>query len=113
MQVEAMAAAEAVMSEFGLPLMLKSRKDAYDGKGNAVVRTREGLQAAVDGRWGRTEGHPWGTTWAAPLWEAPLRLQAAFERGAGGKRQGTRRLKKQIMMSILDTGCGTKRGLKR
>lgn len=44
-----MAAAEAVVQEFGLPLMLKSRKDAYDGKGNAVVRTPEGLQAAVDG----------------------------------------------------------------
>lgn len=33
--------------EFGYPLMLKSRRFAYDGKGNAVVQSPEGLENAV------------------------------------------------------------------
>lgn len=32
---------------FGFPLMLKSRRLAYDGKGNAVVQSSENLENAV------------------------------------------------------------------
>jgi len=32
----------------GLPLMLKSRKEAYDGKGNFPVKTREDFKAALE-----------------------------------------------------------------
>lgn len=39
--------AEQAGQEFGYPLMLKSRRFAYDGKGNAVVQSPEGLENAV------------------------------------------------------------------
>ena len=39
--------AEQAGREFGYPLMLKSRRFAYDGKGNAVVQSPEGLENAV------------------------------------------------------------------
>ena len=39
--------AEHAGKEFGYPLMLKSRRFAYDGKGNAVVQSSEGLENAV------------------------------------------------------------------
>ena len=32
------------IEEFGLPLMLKSRKEGYDGRGNAVVKTKEDVE---------------------------------------------------------------------
>lgn len=54
--VEDMEAAHAVMEEFGLPLMLKSRKNAYDGKGNAVVRSPEDLEDAVQALGGFDRG---------------------------------------------------------
>lgn len=39
------AAATAVGREFGYPLMLKSKRNAYDGRGNAVVRSAGDLDA--------------------------------------------------------------------
>lgn len=39
--------AEHAGREFGYPLMLKSRRFAYDGKGNAVVQSPLGLENAV------------------------------------------------------------------
>lgn len=41
------AALERAARDFGFPLMLKSKRDAYDGRGNAVARTAEELPAAV------------------------------------------------------------------
>ena len=43
--------AEAVM-DFGLPLLLKARRNAYDGKGNATIRTK----ADVEPAWERLGG---------------------------------------------------------
>jgi len=40
--------AKVVGQRFGYPLMLKTRKDAYDGKGNARVEKEEELDAAFD-----------------------------------------------------------------
>ncbi|CAI5954262.1 unnamed protein product [Closterium sp. NIES-65] len=42
-----MAAAEAAGEEFSYPFMLKSRKNAYDGRGNAVVNSQEDIEQAV------------------------------------------------------------------
>ena len=36
------AAVAAAAAEYGYPVMLKSRRMAYDGRGNAVVRSAEG-----------------------------------------------------------------------
>lgn len=37
----------AVVGKFGLPFMLKSRKDAYDGRGNAVIKNWDDYQQAT------------------------------------------------------------------
>ncbi|CAG9460415.1 unnamed protein product [Pedinophyceae sp. YPF-701] len=42
------AALDEAIERFGLPLMLKAKRMAYDGRGNAVIRDREGAAAAVD-----------------------------------------------------------------
>mgnify|MGYP002404307076 CR=1 FL=1 len=34
----------AAAAEYGYPVMLKSRRLAYDGRGNAVVRTADGTR---------------------------------------------------------------------
>ena len=39
--------AQQAGATFGYPLMLKSRRFAYDGKGNAVVQSPDGLENAV------------------------------------------------------------------
>ncbi|WFC99237.1 phosphoribosylaminoimidazole carboxylase [Malassezia yamatoensis] len=39
---------DAVIQRFGLPLMLKSRTEAYDGKGNYVLRSRDDIPAALE-----------------------------------------------------------------
>ncbi|CAI7809230.1 unnamed protein product, partial [Closterium sp. NIES-54] len=46
-QIPDMAAAEAAGEEFSYPFMLKSRKNAYDGRGNAVVNSQEDIEQAV------------------------------------------------------------------
>ena len=47
LQVSNAEQAEHAGKEFGYPLMLKSRRFAYDGKGNAAVQSPEGLENAV------------------------------------------------------------------
>ena len=39
--------AQQAGAQFGFPLMLKSRRLAYDGKGNAAVQSSENLENAV------------------------------------------------------------------
>ena len=46
-EVPDLAAAVACGERFGYPYMLKARRGAYDGKGNAVVKSREGLEEAA------------------------------------------------------------------
>lgn len=41
------AAIEAAADDFGLPLLLKARKLAYDGRGNAVIERREDIPQAI------------------------------------------------------------------
>jgi phosphoribosylaminoimidazole carboxylase len=65
----------------GFPVMLKSRLGAYDGKGNAVVRSADGVDAA----WRKLGGHK-GQTLYAERW-VPFRKELAVmvARGAGGE----------------------------
>ncbi|WFD02357.1 phosphoribosylaminoimidazole carboxylase [Malassezia obtusa] len=39
---------DAAVQRYGLPLMLKSRTQAYDGKGNFVLQSREDIPAALE-----------------------------------------------------------------
>lgn len=50
------AAAEAAGRTFGFPYMLKSRRLAYDGRGNAVVSSTADLGAAVEALGGFERG---------------------------------------------------------
>lgn len=45
--VDGVEGAEKAADMFGLPLMLKARTQAYDGRGNYVVKTREDVAAGV------------------------------------------------------------------
>nr|ABP68414.1 aminoimidazole ribonucleotide carboxylase [Physcomitrium patens] len=47
MKIDSAEEAEEAGKLFGYPLMLKSRRDAYDGRGNAVVESREALPLAI------------------------------------------------------------------
>ncbi len=52
--VTSQAALLAVGTDFGYPFMLKARWGAYDGKGNAVVKSPEGIQVAFESLGGNT-----------------------------------------------------------
>eukprot|EP00013_Stygamoeba_regulata_P022931 CAMPEP_0177643880 /NCGR_PEP_ID=MMETSP0447-20121125/8385_1 /TAXON_ID=0 /ORGANISM="Stygamoeba regulata, Strain BSH-02190019" /LENGTH=539 /DNA_ID=CAMNT_0019146193 /DNA_START=87 /DNA_END=1706 /DNA_ORIENTATION=+ len=45
--VGSVAELREIAKEFGLPLMLKSRLGAYDGRGNAVIKTMDDIESAV------------------------------------------------------------------
>lgn len=38
-------------ARFGFPIMIKSKRDAYDGRGNAFAKTEEGVEGAVECEW--------------------------------------------------------------
>jgi phosphoribosylaminoimidazole carboxylase (NCAIR synthetase) len=48
-QIEDLESAIKAGQEFGYPLMIKSRRLAYDGRGNAVAKTEEALTSAING----------------------------------------------------------------
>ena len=45
-----MEGAERAGELFGYPLMIKSKRLAYDGRGNAVANSQDGLSSAVTGK---------------------------------------------------------------
>lgn len=47
MQIDNLEGAKRAGDQFGYPLMLKSKRLAYDGRGNAVAKTAEELSSAV------------------------------------------------------------------
>lgn len=49
MQLNNSESAEEAGDLFGYPLMIKSKKLAYDGRGNAVAYSKEELPSAVNG----------------------------------------------------------------
>ncbi|XLT36030.1 hypothetical protein HN873_067322 [Arachis hypogaea] len=56
MQVYDLEGAKKVGELFGYPLMIKSRRLAYDGRGNAVAKTENELPSAVDALGGFSRG---------------------------------------------------------
>lgn len=48
-QIDDLDSAERAGQEFGYPLMIKSRRMAYDGRGNAVAKSEEALTSAING----------------------------------------------------------------
>lgn len=56
MQLDNSESAERAGDLFGYPLMIKSKKLAYDGRGNAVASSREELPSAVDALGGYAHG---------------------------------------------------------
>ena len=57
-------AAVAVGERFGYPFMLKARRGAYDGKGNAVVASRADVEAAARSLGGFETGNLYAERWA-------------------------------------------------
>ncbi|KAJ1409371.1 Pre-ATP-grasp domain superfamily, partial [Sesbania bispinosa] len=56
MQIDDLESAKKVGELFGYPLMIKSRRLAYDGRGNAVAKSEEELPSAVDALGGFDRG---------------------------------------------------------
>lgn len=50
MQIDNLANTEKAGELFGYPLMIKSKRLAYDGRGNAVAHTKEELPSVVAGK---------------------------------------------------------------
>lgn len=48
-QIDNLESAKRAGDLFGYPLMVKSRRLAYDGRGNAVAKSEEDLSSAVNG----------------------------------------------------------------
>ena len=48
-QIDDLEGAKRAGDLFGYPLMLKSKRLAYDGRGNAVAKSEEELASAVNG----------------------------------------------------------------
>jgi len=63
-KVDSRAEGEAAGEAFGFPFMLKSRRGAYDGKGNAVVRSAADLEAAAASLGGWRPGALYAEAWA-------------------------------------------------
>lgn len=47
LQVDTLRSIEEAGEKFGYPLMVKSKRLAYDGRGNAVAKNREELPSVV------------------------------------------------------------------
>ncbi|KAG5575067.1 hypothetical protein H5410_055201 [Solanum commersonii] len=56
MQIDNLESARRVGDMFGYPLMIKSRRLAYDGRGNAVAKSEEQLSSAVNALGGYDRG---------------------------------------------------------
>jgi phosphoribosylaminoimidazole carboxylase len=56
MKIDSEEDAEEAGKVFGYPLMLKSRRDAYDGRGNAVAQSSEALPLAISSLGGIERG---------------------------------------------------------
>ena len=59
-----LAAAVATGEAFGYPFMLKARRGAYDGKGNAVVNSQKDVEAAAAALGGFASGNLYAEKWA-------------------------------------------------
>ncbi len=69
------------ISELGLPLVLKARRNAYDGKGNATIRHL----SEVDAAWTRLGGNVGNSLYAEEFCEFAGELAVIITRGQNGE----------------------------
>ena len=72
---------DVAIAEFGLPLVLKARRNAYDGKGNATIRH----ESEADTAWLRLGGHVGNPLYAEEFCEFTAELAVIITRGRDGE----------------------------
>jgi 5-(carboxyamino)imidazole ribonucleotide synthase len=72
---------ERAISQLGLPLVLKARRNAYDGKGNATIRTRDDIAAA----WEKLGGNAGNPLYAEEFCDFTSELAVIITRGRNGE----------------------------
>ncbi len=72
---------ERAISQLGLPLVLKARRNAYDGKGNATIRTRDDIAAA----WEKLGGRAGNPLYAEEFCDFTSELAVIITRGRQGE----------------------------
>ncbi len=75
------AALDAAIVELGLPLVLKARRNAYDGKGNATIREVSDADAA----WERLGGNMGNPLYAEEFCDFTAELAVIITRGRSGE----------------------------
>jgi len=76
-----LAALDVAIREFGFPLLLKARRNAYDGKGNATLRSAEDIPAA----WARLGGGTGNPLFAEEFCDFTTELAVIITRGRSGE----------------------------
>ena len=76
-----LAELEAAVAEFGLPLVLKARRNAYDGKGNATIRTEADMGTA----WEQLGGHHGNPLYVEEFCSFSAELATIITRGRDGE----------------------------
>jgi len=74
------SALDAAIAELGLPLVLKARRNAYDGKGNATIRHI----SEVDAAWERLGGNRGNPLFAEEFCDFTAELAVIITRGRNG-----------------------------
>ena len=69
------------VAEFGLPLLLKARRNAYDGKGNATLRS----VAEIEPAWQRLGGNDGNTLFVEEFCPFTMELATIITRGRNGE----------------------------
>lgn len=75
------AALDSVIAELGLPLVLKARRNAYDGRGNATIRSMDDADAA----WTKLGGDQGNPLYAEAFCEFSAELAVIVTRGRDGE----------------------------
>jgi len=78
--VERIEDVSSVAAEWGFPFLLKARRNAYDGKGNATVRSSTDIEAA----WRKLGGHTGNPLFAEQFCRFAKELAVIVTRGING-----------------------------
>lgn len=76
-----LAELSAAIAELGLPVVLKARRNAYDGKGNATIRT----EAEIESAWQQLGGHLGNPLYVEQFCPFVTELAVIVTRGHDGK----------------------------
>jgi 5-(carboxyamino)imidazole ribonucleotide synthase len=79
--VSDLAELESAAGELGLPLVLKARRNAYDGKGNATIRTMADIATA----WEKLGGHTGNPLYAEEFCDFSAEIATIITRGRDGE----------------------------